>query len=304
MPLGLLKGLGQIGQGIGRAFVNVADFVTPDRLVGDFNGSTTGRPGTPGAIERFARTFTPPKADGGAVSRFDPQGAPIFRDSHTPSRIAPPSEDGLSRFAPGSRQAREFKIQQRDARNEQASARSAAAEDAALFGGVKIGNQFRGAVASVFGGSDDPVDNGLSAFGGKTGPGAQEGVALPKKVLEAVVGSDRSLWPQTKVRIRRDGKVHEFPVVDLGTAEWVWERAKAPVLDLTEGAAEALGGSVRRNKAGKITGLEGLGNVDFEIVPPTGASASGDQQLPGASARDGERSGLFPKLETLDGLES
>jgi hypothetical protein len=56
-----------------------------------------------------------------------------------------------------------------------------------------------------------------------------------------------------------------LPVVDLGTAEWVWQRAGRPTLDLTEGAAKELGGQPVY-QGGKLTGLKGLDNLQFSVV--------------------------------------
>lgn len=137
------------------------------------------------------------------------------------------------------------------------------------FAGLPIQDRYEGVRASVFGGKDDPVDNGLSAFGGETGKGAKEGVAIPEKILRAVVGGGKSRWAQTKVRVTTPAGVTKvLPVVDLGTAEWVWEKEGGAVLDFTPGAAEALGGKVIRDRRGKLKDLQGLNGLSFEILPP------------------------------------
>jgi hypothetical protein len=56
----------------------------------------------------------------------------------------------------------------------------------ATFGGQRIqapGTFYRNARPTIFGGNNDPADNGLSAFGGTTGEGGKEGVAIPLDVL-------------------------------------------------------------------------------------------------------------------------
>lgn len=137
------------------------------------------------------------------------------------------------------------------------------------FGGQPISNVYSGAKATVFGGPNDPVDNGLSAFGGKTGTGGKEGVAIPQAILEQVVGGGKQQWAKTRVRVTSpDGITREFPVVDLGTHERIWEREGRPTLDLTEGAAKQLGAGIK-TRNGKTVGLAGIGDLKFEIIPPT-----------------------------------
>jgi len=91
------------------------------------------------------------------------------------------------------------------------------------FGGRGYGADWGPATATVFGGANDPDDNGLSAFGGRTGAGGKEGVAIPAKVLQQVYGGTKKDWEGNPVEITlADGRKSVLPVVDLGTAERIW----------------------------------------------------------------------------------
>jgi len=139
------------------------------------------------------------------------------------------------------------------------------------FAGFPVQAKYSGARSSVFGGPNDAEDNGLSAFGGKTGRGAKNGVAIPEAILREVVG-DRSLWPQTKVAVSTpDGRREVFEVVDLGTSEFVWKDHGKPTLDFTEEAAEKMGGKVIYNSKGKLVSVTGIDDFEFEIIPPQSA---------------------------------
>lgn len=150
------------------------------------------------------------------------------------------------------------------------------------FGGQPIlspGTYYQNARPTVFGGPDDPVDNGLSAFGGKTGKGGREGVAIPADVLRATFPGKSKKWWSENVRVHvttTNGAEAVFPVADLGTAEWVWKRDGRPVLDLTPGAASQLGGTVQYRN-GKLSHVEGLDGLRFAIT-------STESTTPAASA--------------------
>lgn len=159
------------------------------------------------------------------------------------------------------------------------------------FGGVPVkpaGIPYTGASATVFGGKNDPEDNGLSAFGGKTGPGAKEGTAIPQALLAAKFPGKDKKWLAENVRtvVRgSDGVAHSLALVDLGTAEWVWERAQRPTLDLTEGAARQLGGKVTYTKEGKLSSVQGLDSIAFSVV----SIDTGGKPLEGMSWSDAKR---------------
>jgi len=142
----------------------------------------------------------------------------------------------------------------------------------ATFGGHPVkapGVPYSGAAATVFGGPNDPADNGRSAFGGATGPGGKEGTAIPQALLSAKFPGKSKEWISENVRtvVRGpDGLFHSLPVVDLGTAEWVWNKNGRPTLDLTEGAARAIGGKPRYTAGGKLAGVDGLPSLDFAVV--------------------------------------
>lgn len=138
------------------------------------------------------------------------------------------------------------------------------------FGGVKVPSTgvIENPKITVFGGSSDPDDNGLSAFGGTTGEGGREGVAVPEKLLRHFYGGDKSMWEDAQVEATLpDGTTKILPVADLGTAEWVWKRSGKPVMDLTPGAVEALGGDVIYGRNGTLKGVSGISGVTFRLLP-------------------------------------
>lgn len=139
------------------------------------------------------------------------------------------------------------------------------------FGGVQVpkSGDIGQAKVTVFGGPRDPDDNGLSAFGGKTGPGGREGVAVPEKILKHVLGDDRKKWEAASVEATLpDGRKFTLPIADLGTAERVWKRDGQPVMDLTEGAVKTLGGSVIYDRKGNMRDVKGIKGASFRIVAP------------------------------------
>ena len=144
-------------------------------------------------------------------------------------------------------------------------------QPAGNFGGQPIkppGVPYKGASATVFGGANDPADNGQSAFGGKTGTGGREGTAIPQDLLKAKFPGKDKDWIAANVRtVVKDpqGVMHTLDVADFGTAEWVWQRAGRPTLDLTEGAVKQMGGQVLY-RDGKQVGVKGLDNLDFSVV--------------------------------------
>lgn len=159
------------------------------------------------------------------------------------------------------------------------------------FGGLPVkqpGGTYTGAAATVFGGPNDPNDNGKSAFGGKTGDGAKQGTAIPQALLESKFPGKDKAWLANNVRtvVRTPAGIAQvFPVVDLGTAEWVWQKNQRPTLDLTEGAARSIGGRPVYDDQGKLKGLQGLDNIDFAVV----SIDIGDNDLAGLSWEDAKR---------------
>lgn len=140
------------------------------------------------------------------------------------------------------------------------------------FGGQPIkpaGAVYSGAAATVFGGPNDPVDNGKSALGGTTGKGGREGTAIPQKLLQTQFPGKDKAWIDQNVRtvVRGpDGALHTLAVADFGTAEWVWQKNGRPTLDLTEGAAKQLGGQVIYTPNGKLQAVKGLDKISFAVV--------------------------------------
>lgn len=159
------------------------------------------------------------------------------------------------------------------------------------FGGVPVkppGVPYTGASATVFGGPNDSEDNGKSAFGGFTGAGGKEGTAIPQALLAAKWPGKDKKWLSENVRTvvrSADGVAHSLALVDLGTAEWVWERAQRPTLDLTEGAARQLGGRVTYTKAGKLASVQGLDSINFSVV----SIDTGGKPLEGMSWNDAKK---------------
>ncbi len=140
------------------------------------------------------------------------------------------------------------------------------------FGGIPIlppGRFYQDAKATVFGGPNDPADNGKSAFGGTTGAGGKEGVAIPHDILKATFPGKDKAWFEKNVRVAvrtADGRKAVMPIADLGTAEWVWKKNGKPTLDLTPGAVKQLGGSVIYDDGGKMSGVKGIGNLSFALT--------------------------------------
>ena len=170
----------------------------------------------------------------------------------------------------------------------------------ATFGGQRIqppGTFYRNARPTVFGGKTDPADNGLSAFGGTTGEGGKEGVAIPLDVLKATFPGKDKAWFAANVKVAvktEDGRQAVLPLADFGTAEWVWQRDKRPVLDLTPGAAKALGGRPIY-KDGKLAGVANLGSLSFAL---TTDNAGTEADLRGMSWSDAQDAWFRDKKPT------
>lgn len=161
----------------------------------------------------------------------------------------------------------------------------------ATFGGQPVkppGVFYRNARPTIFGGTNDPADNGLSAFGGTTGEGGKEGVAIPLDVLKATFPGKDKAWFAKNVRAvvkTDDGRQAVLPLADLGTAEWVWKRDGRPVLDLTPGAVKALGGRPIY-KDGKLAGIANLGNVSFALTTDNAGTETDLRGLTWQQAQD------------------
>lgn len=145
------------------------------------------------------------------------------------------------------------------------------------FGGRSYGQDWGPATATVFGGGDDPEDNGLSAFGGPTGAGGREGVAIPAKVLQQTVGGNKADWERAGAEVTlADGTKKILPIADLGTAERIWERNQGPTLDLTPGAVDSLGGTVIRDGNGRQAGVQLPSEIaNVRVVPDFQQASSG-----------------------------
>ena len=137
------------------------------------------------------------------------------------------------------------------------------------FGGQPIyppGVFYRRAATSVFGGSNDPLDNGLSASG-RGGNNDFAGVAIPEDMLKATFPGKSKEWffDNVKVVVQADnGRQVVLPLADYGTAEWVTKREGRHKLDLNEKAVRALGGQVIY-KDGKMKDHAGFRNVNFSL---------------------------------------
>lgn len=120
---------------------------------------------------------------------------------------------------------------------------------------------------SVFGsgnaGSDD-IDSGIGHSGKPSN--AVPGVALPKAVILEMFPHLRGRTnEETKANIDReahvmvtggDGVVHRLPVVDIGPAKFVHERAGKPVIDLNQKALAQLGGAAAQRNGELIVERE------------------------------------------------
>lgn len=149
------------------------------------------------------------------------------------------------------------------------------------FGGRTYGQDWGPATATVFGGQNDPEDNGLSAFGGPTGSGGREGVAIPAKVLQQTIGGTKSDWERAGAEVTlADGTKTVLPIADLGTAERIWERNQGPTLDLTPGAVGSLGGAVITDRNGRQTGVRLPSQIANVRVVPDFQQASGSAAAP------------------------
>lgn len=149
------------------------------------------------------------------------------------------------------------------------------------FGGRTYGQDWGPATATVFGGQNDPEDNGLSAFGGPTGSGGREGVAIPAKVLQQTIGGTKSDWERAGAEVTlADGTKTVLPIADLGTAERIWERNQGPTLDLTPGAVGSLGGTVITDRNGRQTGVRLPSQIANVRVVPDFQQASGSAAAP------------------------
>src|SRR6478609_6063343 len=145
------------------------------------------------------------------------------------------------------------------------------------FGGRTYSQDWGPATASVFGGADDPEDNGLSAFGGITGSGGREGVAIPQRVLEQTLGGNKADWSRAGAEVTlSNGQKAVLPIADLGTAERIWERNQGPTLDLTPGAVNQLGGTVLRDRSGNQAGVKLPADIaNVRVIPDYQQAASG-----------------------------
>jgi len=142
----------------------------------------------------------------------------------------------------------------------------------ATFGGVPIravDQWYESARGTVFGGGSDPEDNGIGAFGFRTGTGGREGVAIPQRVMAELTGTnDKSVHRQYKVEVlnRDTGERAVFEIVDRGPSERIWQRAGRAVVDLTEGAVAELGGRSHKNSRGQTIRTSGIDNLSFRII--------------------------------------
>lgn len=147
----------------------------------------------------------------------------------------------------------------------------------------------RGALATWFGGDDDPQDNGETASGVNTkGNPTLLGCALPMhgfRNVHSTVGSPIPRLPMfTKVEVtlpvKRDGStvVVTCPLIDIGPSGYT----NHPI-DLTQQAFKELGGNLR----------DGRISVDFRIL-------GGAAYLVSQSARKGGKSTDWEKLRGVD----
>jgi peptidoglycan hydrolase-like protein with peptidoglycan-binding domain len=142
----------------------------------------------------------------------------------------------------------------------------------ATFGGVPIrglGQWYLDGRGTAFGGKLDPDDDGVGAFGYRTGTGGREGVAVPQRVMAELTGTnDKSVHQQYRVEVlnRKTGKREIFDIVDRGPGQSIWREHGRAVLDLTEGAVAEIGGEVVKNRKGHMIADRGLEDLAFRII--------------------------------------
>ena len=94
--------------------------------------------------------------------------------------------------------------------------------------------------ASTFG-YDDPLDNGVGAWGDDTNRENAWGVALPIQQLREIFGDDDLAHNATVELLNpHTGKRLRVPIKDKGPAEWVLNR-QGPTIDVTEGIRREMG---------------------------------------------------------------
>lgn len=98
-------------------------------------------------------------------------------------------------------------------------------------------------------GYNDPVDNGMGAFGDDTDNKTLKGVSLPQSVVTAALGTSRkSAARDTNVLvIAPNGKKGVFPIVDRGPAMYIYNQN--PTIDLTYAAVKELGYTPSENSS-------------------------------------------------------
>lgn len=140
-----------------------------------------------------------------------------------------------------------------------------------------------GITATVFGGKDDPNP---SAYGGVVN-GRELGVALPY----------RFIGPRPKVRVYRNGKSVDCPIVDVGpwnTHDAYWEKGRRPQAESGTDTSNRVtnGAGIDLTPAtAEVLGLSGKGKVDWEFAvpkvdkgPTTGEQAAKGTVIAGAAA--------------------
>ena len=120
-------------------------------------------------------------------------------------------------------------------------------------GWVPAPQDYTSGVATTFG-YNDPIDNGIGAWGTRTNNPDIVGVSLPVSTTRAYFGDpNKAKDALVEVFNPSTGKTIQAPIVDKGPAEWVVAR-QGPTIDLTEGARRALGAGGKTPMQWKIIG--------------------------------------------------
>lgn len=167
--------------------------------------------------------------------------------------------------------------------------------------------------ATTFG-YNDPIDNGVGAWGDNTNNPYLVGVSLPIHELRRRFGDDDAAHGKlVQVTNAHTGASIIAPIVDKGPANWVINR-QGPTIDLTEGARKALGTGgktpvtyafVGDEYADQVTGPlppEGYERVPppppgYEIAPPEGYEAAAPEAQPTPAPTSPKRNFFATKEE-------
>ncbi len=154
-------------------------------------------------------------------------------------------------------------------------------------------------VATTFG-YNDPIDNGMGAWGDPTNNPDIVGVSLPVSVTKAYFGDpNKAHNALVEVVNPATGKTIQAPIVDKGPAEWVIAR-QGPTIDLTEGARRELGAGGKTFVKYKIIGHEQPKQAAASELPPGFQVEQPDEELPEGFSVDKGHGAEVPMAEVAN----